>query len=75
MSKEYYVKINNEDREFQVCRYTFDIFHPNGEEIVVTSRSFSSKSAFTFKEAKKYCLKMMKIFNSKKFKREGVLYV
>ena len=73
MSKEYYMKNDTDKKEFQVCKYVFDVFHPNGEEIIVTSRSYSS--TFSFKEAKRYCLKMVKIFNSKRFKRESIHYV
>lgn len=73
MSKEYYVKLDNQNKEFQVCRYTFDIFHPNGEEIIVTSRSYAD--AFSYKEAKHYCHRMMQIFNGKKFRRERPVYV
>ncbi len=73
MSKEYYMKLDSEKKEFQVCRYTFDVFHPNGEEIIVTSRSFDK--AFKYREAKNFCLKMVKIFNSKRFRRESVGYV
>ena len=52
MSKEYYMKLDSEKKEFQVCRYTFDVFHPNGEEIIVTSRSFDK--AFKYREAKNF---------------------
>lgn len=75
MSKEYYVKLDKEKKEFQVCKYVFNVFHPNGEEIIVTSRSYSSASPFSYREAKKYCLKMKKIFNSRRFKRERPVYV
>lgn len=73
MSKEYY--LNDTGEEIQVCRYTFDIQHPNGEEIVVTSRSYGSKSPFSKSEAKFYCHRMMRKFNSKKFRREKPVWL
>lgn len=74
MSKEYYLVNDKEKEEMQVCRYSFDAFHPNGDEVIVTSRSYSKRSPFSKEDAADYCNKMMQKFNSKKFRRERPVY-
>ena len=74
MNDEYYVLDDRDKKEMQVCRYTFDIFHPNGEEIIVTSRSYGKDSPFTKSEAKIYANKMKLKFNGKKFQNQRPVY-
>ena len=74
LSQEYYIVDNKEKREMQVCRYNIDCFHPYGDDIVVTSRSYGKDSPFTKGEATEYTNKMCMKFNGKRFRNERPVY-
>ena len=75
MNDEYYLVVDDDLKEVQVCNYVFDDDHPSGYERKVFKRSFSKGSPFNFEDAKSFCSRLCDIFNSKRFRRETVGYV
>ena len=71
---EYYIVVDDVQKDVHVCMYMFDDDHPRGYERKVFSRNFGEDSAFSFEDAKSFCRRLCDIFNSKAFKNESVSY-
>ena len=71
---EYYLVVDDDLKEVQVCNYVFDDDHPSGYERKVFTRGYGKHSAFNFEEAEGFCSRLCDIFNSKRFKRESISY-
>ena len=71
---EYYVVVDEVQKDVSVCMYMFDDDHPSGFERKVFTRGYGESSAFNLDEAKGFCNRLCDIFNSKRFRRESISY-
>ena len=73
--EDYYIVVDEVEKEVHVCNYLFNDSHPRGIERKVFTRGYGKEDAFTLEEAERFCNHLCDIFNSKEFKRESVSFV
>ena len=72
--KEYYVTVDTNNRKVNINKYVFDALRPNGEELTLLSIGYSKASGYTFKEAKRFCLKVCNVLNRTKWNKIKPVY-
>lgn len=72
MSEEYYVNVDKEKLELQVCKYVFDKEHPRGYEKVLSRISY--KYNFIFKEAFSIASNLVNVLNNTDWRKENDVY-
>ena len=74
MSEEYYVNVNKEKLELQVCKYVFDDDHPRGFENILTRIHYNENSGLIFKEAFRIVSNLADVLNNTNWKKEKDVY-
>ena len=74
MNDEYYVNVDKENLEVQVCKYVFDDDHLRGYEKILSRIHYNKKSGFIFKEASDFVLRLVNVLNKTNWKRENDVY-
>ena len=75
MDGDYYIVVDDVQKDVHVCKYIFDEDHPQGYERKVFTRNYGNDSAFSFDDAKGFCDSLCDIFNSESFEKESVNFV
>ncbi len=74
MNDEYYINVDKEKLELQVCKYVFDNNHPRGYEKILSRFSYSEKSGFIFKDAFRIVSNLVDVLNSTDWGKENDVY-
>ena len=74
MDDEYYVNVDKEKLELQVCKYVFDKEHPRGYEKVLSRIPYDEKSGFIFKEAFRVVSRLADVLNHTDWRKENDVY-
>ena len=72
MDDEYYVNVDKEKLELQVCKYVFDNDNPRGYEKVLSRISY--KYNFIFKEAFSIASNLVNVLNNTDWRKEKDVY-
>ena len=66
---EYFYQLNRQRQSFEICHITFTDDCPSGFVRLVFRATYGKNGLFTFKGAKRFSKRLVKYFNTKKFRK------
>ena len=72
INEEYFYQLNKRNSSWEICHIVFNPSNPNGFTRLVYRASYGRDSWWNYKQAKQFAKKLVKEFNSKRFRNRRV---